>query len=967
MDLNRIKAAFESGPGWRCLEELAGGAEFQELLEREFAVPPDATDGMGRRDFLRLLGGTLGLAGLAGLGGCTVRPRGKIVPYVQQPEQIVPGKPLYYASALEFGGFGRGVLVETHEGRPTKIEGNPGHPASLGATSLFEQAAILDLYNPARSTGLLKKGEAATWPAFQGELLAALGRLPPGGAGLHLLTGMVTSPTFAAQWQELTRRYPEARWHTYEPLNRDAEFVATTQAFGRPLNPQYRFDKARVVVSFGADFLFAMPGSVRYAHDLMARREQKGMSRLYAVESVPTITGTFADERCAVGHTGIADYASALAARLGLAAPSGSAEAAAWAARVGEDLRAGGGGVIIAGMEQPPEVHALIYAMNAALEENGAVGWMEPVEANPMNQAQSLRDLAEALHEDKVRVLLMLGGGNWARTAPGDLRFSEAMRRAELSVYCGLYHDDTARAATWHIPQAHALEAWGDTRAFDGTASIVQPMIEPLYGGRSVLEILDAVARPPGRSSGEIVREHWMKDEAEWRRALHDGVVRDTTAPWQGMPNRVGAPGVKETLQAVTASASSLELVFTPDGSLWDGRYAENVWLQELPRPISKLSWENALLISPVSAGRLGLTTGDEVRLRNQSGSVLEAPVLVQPGMAEGTVAIALGGGLWKSSGKDKGGTDAYPFRTSAEPWRCAVSLEKTGRRSEIAMTQHHHLVAGRDLLRIGTLAELEARYPTRQEPPPTLFNLTETMTDGNAWAMSIDLSRCIACNACMMACQAENNIPSVGREEVMRGREMHWIRIDSYYFGSPDAPVIAHQPVPCMHCELAPCEPVCPVAATVHDHGGLNLQIYNRCIGTRYCSNNCPYKVRRFNFFRYAEQNAREPLLLMANPDVTVRARGVMEKCTYCVQRISEARIRSSIENRAIRDGEVTPACAQVCPTGVIVFGNRNDPESRVAKRKQSPLDYALLEELNTRPRTTYLARVRNPLPSES
>ncbi len=962
----------ERNRAWRCLEELEGDPELLARLEREFAVPPGLADTLGRRDFLRLLGGTLGLAGAAGLGGCTVQPRGKIVPYVRQPEEIIPGKPLFYASALEFAGFGRGVLVETHEGRPTKIEGNPEHPASLGATSLFEQAAILDLYNPARSTGLLRRGETALWGTFLGELQTALAGLGPGGEGLHLLTGTVTSPAFAMLWRDLAERYPGARWHAYEPLNADAAFAASAQAFGRPLCPQPRFGKARCVVSFGADFLFALPGSLRYARDFLAARfppekaEAGPANRLHVLESVPTITGTFADERRAVRHSEMIGYASALAARFGIAGVGAvPEEAREWAERVAEDLRSGGGGLVLAGMEQLPSVHALAQAINAALGEGDALQWSDPVAASPVEQGQSLRELAEALHGGGVRVLLMLGGGNWARTAPGDLDFSAAIRRAGLSVYCGLYHDDTGRQADWHVPQAHPLEAWGDTRAFDGTASLMQPMIEPLYGGRSVLEVLDTAAHFPGRSSREIVRDYWMRerglDENAWRRALHDGVIPGTAAPLHPPP--AGRPlELKPPVEE--QAAGTLELLFTPDGSLWDGRHAENAWLQELPRPITTLSWGNALLLAPATARRLGVATGDGLRLRNGE-RVLEGPALVQPGMAEETLALSLGGGLWEAGRKGKGGesgVDAYPMRAAAQPWVCRVSLEKTGRREMPLRTQQHHLMHGRDLLRAGTVAELEKRYPPR-EPLPTFYDLTATMTDGHAWAMSIDLGRCIGCNACVVACQAENNIPVVGRGEVERGREMHWIRIDSYYFGSPDAPWIAHQPVPCMHCELAPCEPVCPVAATVHDHGGLNLQVYNRCIGTRYCSNNCPYKVRRFNFFRYAEQNAREPLLLMANPDVTVRARGVMEKCTYCVQRISAARQQASVEERPIRDGEVTPACAQACPTETIVFGNLADAESRIARRKRSPLDYSLLEDQNTRPRTTYLPRRLNPL----
>ncbi len=997
--------AFE---GWRCLEELADTKEFRELLEREFAVPPDGADheaGLKRREFLQILGGTLGLAGLAGLAGCTVRPRGEIVPYVDQPENLVPGKPRFYATALEFGGYGRGVLVETHEGRPTKVEGNPAHPASLGATSIFEQAAILDLYNPARSAAVLRNNALSARPAYLNALQTALLKLPPGGEGLHLLTGTVTSPAFGEQWKVLGQRYPAARWHRYEPIHDDAAFEAARQTGSEAMEQRYHFDRAKVVVSFGCDFLFALPGSVRYARDLMAGRkggeEGGGMNRIYVVESVPSITGAYADERRAVrasGPEGVVGYALALALELGLAVTLAKGrpgrDAEAWARRVAADLRKGGNrnaALLLAGVEQPVEVHRLVEAMNIRLgsyqRESGTISRISPVALNRLHQGESLAELVGAMKSGKAGVVLMLGG-DWVRTAPADLDFAGALRRVPMSIHCGLYVNETARAATWHLPQAHPLEAWGDTRGFEGTATLVQPMIEPLYGGLSFHEVLDGVAQFPGRSSYEIIRSYWVTpgrlDEAGWRRALHDGVVVEEGARAMagGEVSRGGALEV-----SLEESGDELELVLSPDPSLWDGRYAQNAWLQELPRPINRLSWGNAFLVGPATAARVGLETGEIVRVSPRDGAVgvaIEGAVVVQPGVGDGVIGVTLGCGQWAGSdgspfmvshativptptraARERGesGLDAYPLRTCRHPWWRAVLLEKTGRRSKTVTTQNHHLMEGRDLLRMGTYHELLERYPpSANEPPPTFYNLTEEMSDGYAWAMVIDLTRCIGCNACVLACQAENNIPPVGRDQVARGREMHWIRIDSYYFGNPDQPEFGYQPLACVHCETAPCELVCPVEATVHDREGLNLQVYNRCIGTRYCSNNCPYKVRRFNFFRYADDSAREPLQLMANPNVTVRARGVMEKCTYCLQRINAARIPARIENRPIRDGEVTPACAQACPTETILFGNRSDPGSRVAKQKKHPLNYALLGDQNTRPRTTYLARLRNP-----
>lgn len=973
--------------GWRCLEELAESPEFQEQLRREFvAAAYDASSGVSRRDFLRLLGGTFALAGLSGLSGCVRQPQQKIVPYVDQPERLVLGKSLSYATALEFGGFARGVVVETHEARPTKVEGNALHPASLGATSVFEQAAILDLYNPSRSSAVLKQGEASTWPAFLGELQAALAKLGPGGAGLHLLTGTVTSPSFGAQWAALQSRFPAAQWHRYEPINHDAEYEGSNQAFGRFLQAQYHCEKARIIVSLAADFLFAMPGSVRYARDFVSGRSisdgSTTMNRLYVLESAPTITGASADERTAVGPRAMAEYAVALARLLGVAVPTeggNPGEAAEkWASAVAADLKAANGPtLLIAGSSLSPELHALVHAMNSVLGNIGeSVTYSDPVEIAPVNQARSLTALAQAIQAGSVQLLLMLNG-DWAHTAPAELGFDALIGRVPLSVHLGLYRNRTANAARWHIPQAHPFEAWSDARAFDGTVSIAQPLIEPLLGGRTPHELLDAVARFPGRQAHEIIREYWLQagvDDERWGRALHDGLLQGTALPMQ-TPVIASSPAIR-----IEADASpGMDLVFMPDYGVWDGRFSENAWLQELPRPISKLSWENALLVSPATANAAKLATGDTVELKARDGRAIRGAVLVQPGMAENVCAVTLGcgphpePGLWFKGRTPEGapvqmdpvaenaGIDAYPIRTSAEPWFRRVSLEKRGEQHSLATTQQHHLVNRRDLVRIGVFSELSNLRPWEHSGSEDFYNLTRTATDGIAWGMVIDLTRCIGCNACVLACQAENNIPPVGRREVLRGREMHWLRVDSYYFGSPDQPLMAFQPMPCMHCETAPCELVCPVDATVHDHEGLNAQVYNRCIGTRYCSNNCPYKVRRFNFFNYAKPEAREPLQLGQNPNVTVRTRGVMEKCTYCVQRITAGRIQAEVEGRPIRDGEVVPACAQACPTQAIRFGDLN-AKSRVAAWKGSALNYPLLEELNTHPRTTYLARIMNP-----
>ncbi len=947
---------------------------YSEAMAREFA-----NRGITRRDFMRLLGGTVALAGISSLAGCVRQPRQEIVPYIDQPERVIPGKPLFYATALAFMGFGRGVLVETHEGHPTKIEGNPLHPASLGATSLFEQAAILDLYNPTRSSLPLRNGETASWPGFLAELQRALAELPPGGAGLHLLTGTIASPAFEHQWKTLTQRYPEAQWHQYEPINFDAELEGSRLAFGNYFQPQYHFDQAKVIVSFGADFLFALPGSLRYARDFIAGRERP--NRLYFLESAPTITGASADHRSAIAPAAMTSYAAALARKLGIAGlpidPRASREAVEWANGVAGDLKSSGApSLILAGMAEAPELHALVHAMNQALGNHGkTVTYSAPVQVQPVNNGDSIQSLAAAIEKGSVKVLFMLDG-DWAHTAPADLNLAALIRRVPFSIHLGQYVNATARAARWHIPQAHPLEAWSDLRAFDGATTLAQPMIEPLFGGKTAHELLDCIANYPGRSAFDIIKNHWSlegMDENAWRLALHDGVLANSQASQQTPSIQASRP---IELQAPAIPASTL--LFTPDYGLWDGRFSENAWLQELPRPISRLSWENAFLVSPATASANGLRSGDVVRVKCGDGRELRGAALIQPGMADDVYAVTLGAGprpepgLWFKGATPEGmptaldkaaqntGIDAYPARTSRGIWSCAVEIEKTGARHELVTTQQDHRVNGPNVLRV--ISKQQASTAPQREPHPAgFYNLTRSATDGIAWGMVIDLTRCIGCNACVAACQAENNIPPVGRAEVARGREMHWLRIDSYDFGEPKHPAIAFQPVPCMHCETAPCELVCPVAATLHDHEGLNVQVYNRCIGTRYCSNNCPYKVRRFNFFNYAKPESKEPFMLSQNPNVTVRTRGVMEKCTYCVQRITMGRIKAEVEKRPLRDGEIVPACAQACPTQAIVFGDL-DGHTRAAAMAASALNYSLLEELNTHPRTTYLARVTNP-----
>jgi molybdopterin-containing oxidoreductase family iron-sulfur binding subunit len=967
---------------WRSLDELAESPEFEAILKREF--PEQASEwhaGLDRRRFLQLAGASLGLAGL---GACTRQPVEAIVPYVRQPEEIIPGRPLFYATAMSLGGYALGLLAESHEGRPTKLEGNPMHPASLGATDVFAQAAILGLYDPDRSQLLTELGEVRTWNAFVASLqgrLAAQGALH--GEGIRILTETVTSPTLAAQIAALRARYPKARWHQWEPVNRDLVRLAARAAFGEWVETRYELGAADVIVALDADFVVSGPGAVRYARQFAdgrrVRREQQAMSRLYVVESSPTAAGTLADHRLPLRASRVPAFAAALAAELGVPGvldpgPALGEEVRRLVRAAAGDLRAHPTrGLVIAGDHCPVEVQVLAHAIHDHLGLAGhTVVHTDPVEVEPVDQGASVRDLVDDMRGGRVDVLAILGG-NPVYNAPGDLRFAEEMQKVPWRAHLSLEEDETSEYCQWHVPAAHFLEAWSDARSFDGTITIAQPLIQPLYGGQSSHEILAAFLEDPPRTGHDIVRESWRRRgpaadfEGFWRRSLHDGVVAGTALPPRAVRLRPEAVRAASEAAARAAAEEGLELVLRPDPAVHDGCFANNGWLQELPRPLSKLTWDNAAHLGPATAGRLGLTTGDLVEI-TASGASVRLPVWVQPGHAEETITGHLGYGRRRTGGVGRRvGADLYPLRTAAAMWRAAATVRPTGERIRLATTQEHFSMEGRNLVRAATLAALRADPEIIRAmgepigPEATLY--AGHRYDGRAWGLSIDLSACTGCNACVVACQAENNIPVVGRDQVMRGREMHWLRIDRYYEGPPDSPAIHHQPVMCMHCEQAPCEVVCPVGATSHSSEGLNDMVYNRCVGTRYCSNNCPYKVRRFNFLQYSDETTPS-LKLGKNPNVTVRSRGVMEKCTYCVQRINAARIEAEEESRPVRDGDVQTACQQACPTQALVFGDINDPQARVARMRQEPTHYGLLEELNTRPRTTYLAKLNNPNP---
>ena len=994
---------------WRSLAQLDESPASRAFLEREFpegaSEPPE---GITRRDMMMLLGASLSLAGLA---GCR-RPVEHIVPYVNAPEEIVPGIPRYYATTMPFGRSAYGLIVESHEGRPTKIEGNPSHPSTLGASSARIQASVLGLYDPDRSNTIRLKGEPKSWDDF----VTAWGQLSEahaadGGAGLAVLSESFSSPTLARLASEFRAKYPRTIWATYEAVSDENRLAGLRSATGRDLDLMLRIDQASVILALDADPLLTDPEMIRHTRGFAAGRRAgasggapstssgQAMNRLYAVEGVSSLTGAMADHRLRLESRQIAPFLAALAARLvppaaGLSAVLSAvalaeAEALAeveaanvavpgvdprWIDALAKDLLANRGkGLIVAGERQPAAVHAAVCALNTSLGNTGrTVSYYETKDA-ALPSVNSLASLVSAMEGGAVQTLVVLGG-NPVFDAPADLDFASAMAKVPHSIALGHTVDETSSKAEWHVPRAHYLESWGDARAVGGTLSVVQPLILPLFGGRTPVEVLGLMvagqldsrtAGPPPpreeRSGYDIVRETWkpILGEAEfdrkWNRVLHDGLLAGSELQ-EVVPNVTGDTFAE--LARATGSAGGLEIAFLPSPSLHDGRFANDGWLQELPDPLTKLTWDNPALVSPKTAETLGLASEDLVRL-DHAGRSLELPVWILPGMADGVVALTLGYGRLRAGRIGSGvGFDAFTVRRSGAPgFDSGASLTKLGRTYPLSATQEHGSMEGRPVVRESTLTELqsksaagaeraespqgaespEAVRPEGQEAPgalgvfeeePEHFSLWKehAYDQGHQWGMTIDLNSCIGCNACMVACQSENNIPVVGKVQVKNGREMHWIRVDRYFSGDPSgSPEIVFQPVPCMHCEDAPCEQVCPVAATVHDGEGLNVMVYNRCIGTRYCSNNCPYKVRRFNFFNFTKDTP-DILKLAMNPDVTVRARGVMEKCTYCTQRINRTKIDAKLAWRELRDGDVKTACQQACPASAIEFGNLRD-----------------------------------------
>jgi len=1023
IDIQAVRARLEQQGGpqvWRSLEAVAETTEFKDYLHREF--PTNASewlDPVGRRSFMKLMSASMALAGVT---ACTVQPTEMIVPYVRQPEEEIPGRPLYFATAMTLGGVASGVLVESHEGRPTKIEGNPDHPASQGATDLFTQGSVLTLYDPDRSQTITQTGEIRPWSAVIAAVRGGLSaQSATKGAGLRILTETVNSPSLAAQIQQVLQLQPNAKWLQWEPMPRDNARAGARTAFGEYLEPVYDLSKADVILSLDADFLASEGASnLHYARQFAGRRQvdesADNLNRLYVVESSHSVTGGRADNRLPMKSSQVEAFARVVAQQVGVAGVTGTAPAGSdqFADAVAKDLMAHRGrAVVMVGDSQPPAVHAIAHALNAALGAAGAtVSYLPTPEIVPSEQHAALRELVTDIEAGRVQMLVIVGESNPVLSAPADFKFAEAMGKVALRIHSGLFFDETATLSHWHVPGTHYLEAWSDARSFDGTVSIVQPLIQPLYGGKSAHELIATLSDRPERNGYDVVREYWMGTgqagkagvagqampasasaaptpalaaglaptppaspaepaspaatfELSWRKWLHDGFIAGTAFASSAA---VVAPDVATRITA-SAAVDGIEINFRRDETIYDGRFANNGWLQELPKPVTKLTWDNAALMAPSTAEANQLQAGDIIAIQHD-GRTLNVPVWITPGHAKDAITVSVGYGRTKAGRVGNGtGFNTYALRGSTSPWYGAATITKTGDTYLLVGTQDHWSIEGRNIIRSAKLEDFKVAPAFAKEMEHVKLDkrislYADKEYKGDQWGMAIDMNACTGCSACIIACVAENNIPVVGKVQVSKNREMHWLRIDRYFAGNLDTPDTYYQPMPCQQCENAPCEVVCPVSATVHSDEGLNDMVYNRCVGTRYCSNNCPWKVRRFNFLLFQDWNTPQ-FKLQRNPDVTVRSRGIMEKCTYCVQRINAARIQAKREDRSIRDGDIVTACQAVCPTEAIVFGNINDPNSKVAKLKASPRNYATLEDLNTRPRTTYLAAVRNPNPA--
>ena len=1077
---------------WRSVEEYVDAPEFKEFVSREYPHEIETWDStLSRRNFVKVMGASLALAGLT---GCVIQPSEKIVPYVRNPEGMLPGRPNFYATAMTLGGVATGLLAKAYDGRPVKIEGNPDHPGSRGATDVLAQASLLNMYDPDRSQEVTFRGDTSSWERFVPAFRSAVDEnRADGGAGVRFLTETVTSPTLIDQFNRIKSELPNAKWVQYEPINSDNASAGSKMALGTPVQTIYKLEKATRILSIDSDIFSSFNvGLIKdYAAGKRYAEQKKEISRLYVVETAATITGAKADHRLAVKPSELSAITRAIAAAVGVPGANSnySGPAAAWIGPMAKDLLANKGtSVVIPGETAPPLVHALAHAINSAL---GGVGqtvlYSESFSPNTdRTQTDQLRELVGDIDGGRVKMLMVLGG-NPAYNTPIDVRLSpERMAKIPLRVHLGQYVDETGEQCHWHINEKHYLESWSDTRAYDGTVTITQPLIEPLYGGKNVHEVVQLVFKENfDKKDYDIVREYWQrtnitpaataapakattsesnantsaettaaKPEADpqantatapsnaaktakppvaanttagtpsngsnantngngthpattgaiaggaasasakfdenWRKVVHDGVVPNTAA----QPKNVSVNASFLAQPEAQVSGGSLEISIRRDPGVYDGRFANNGWLQELPNPLNKVTWTNVALISPHTAERLGVnqkvdnddagapqgttfvnTKGGNLFPDLATVKIGEAqigkpvPMWISPGQPDDVITVFLGYGRTRAGRVGNGlGYNAYDVRRSDAPDGAPGEIARTGETESVASTQTHFNMEGRDLLRVWDVEEFNAdpemgrqhdEYPMSMYP---YEQHQQTYDKNHKWGMTIDLNSCVGCNACVVACQSENNIAVVGKEQVERHRMMHWLRVDTYFGGDevndPEGPYF--QPVLCQQCEQAPCEVVCPVHATAHSAEGLNDMTYNRCVGTRYCSNNCPYKVRRFNFMLYQDWDTPQ-YKLMRNPEVSIRSRGVMEKCSYCTQRIAAARIEAEKDGRAIRDGEVVTACQSVCPTDAITFGDMHDQTSQVARTKRDPRNYTLLNELNTQPRTTYLAGLKN------
>ncbi len=976
---------------WCSLDELAGTPEFEAAVAKEFpGSASELVDAVSRRGFFKLMGASMALAGLA---GCTRQPDETIYPYVKQPEDLILGKPKYFATAHPFVTGAVPILVKSDQYRPIKIDGNPDHPYNLGSSDPFTQATLLELYDPDRSQHVTYRGENREWAEFivglRNKVIST-----EDGAGIYFLSETITSPTLARQWREVQAKYPMATLVQYDPA------IAGT-ALANGLNVQYDLADADVIVSLDADFLSSadFPGFHKLVRQYGERRKDPTkLNRLYAIENTPTTTGLKAEHRLGLRASEIPAFAAELAKAVGVANieppdHSWTEEQKKFMAVLVRDLMAHRGrSVVISGLNDT-WLPVLILAINNALGNDDRTAFLSfaPAIPLPSDQIADLKSLVNNLNAGKVDWLIVLNA-NPIYNAPVDLAFASAFEKAKMTAHLGSHSDETGQISHWHIPSAHFLEAWSDARAYDETVSVVQPMIDPLYGGKSAHHILQALLDEPGLSPYEAVRETSKSTirgdfEEGWRKTLHQGWIDYTAFESLGGTNKLNLPQLKIP---APSPKDSIEIIFRPDPNIYDGRWSNVGWLQELPKPITNLSWDNAAIVSGATLTKYGLEEADIVELTVQ-GRKVNAPVIVAPGHPDNSVTVYLGYG--RKTGRVAGGAgfNAYLIRTSDAPFYAVGTMKKVPGKWGVAVTKSHYqdhrpkvfggqgngnnsieadeAIGERGIIRYATLEEYKAK--------PGFANEGEThaTTDKNntmfpnweymdyTWGMSIDMNSCTGCNACIVGCYAENNIAVVGKQQVRIGRNMQWLRIDTYFEGDLAAPRAHFQPMACQHCENAPCELVCPVGATVHTPEGLNAMVYNRCVGTRYCSNNCPYKVRRYNYLLYSDFET-ESLKLMRNPDVTVRSRGVMEKCSYCVQRISTAKIEADKENRSIRDGEIVTACQQACPARAITFGNINDKKSKVATLQADERSYQVLADLNTRPRTKYVAAVLNVNP---